>query len=224
MSKVSVIIPTLNENHGIVDVLKKIPYDGFRERGYDVEVLVVDGGSEDGTRERASWMGADVYLHEGGKASAVRRGLKESDGEYVFLIDGDGSYPPRVMVKMVEKLENGASMVLGSRFLGEIQDGSMSWLNKLGNRCLTRMANKWYPGEVSDLCTGLRGFKREELNGSVPGAGFQIEAGLHTVFAGKGMDEVPIRYSKRKGKSKLRTVDGLKIAKLLWKKRKGKGV
>ncbi|MFO7990843.1 MAG: glycosyltransferase family 2 protein [Thermoplasmata archaeon] len=224
MSKVSVIIPTLNENHGIVDVLEKIPYDGFEEMGYDVEVLVVDGGSTDGTRERAGKMGADVYLHEGGKASAVRRGLKESDGDYVFLIDGDGSYPPSVMVRMVEKLENGATMVIGSRFLGEIQDGSMSKLNKFGNRVLTRMANKWYPEEVSDLCTGLRGFKRGALNGSVPGVGFQIEAGLHTVFAGKGVAEVPIKYAKRKGESKLRTVDGLKIARLLWKKRKGKGV
>ncbi len=212
MTSISIIIPTLNECQGIEEVMERIPRDKLSQMGYRVEVLVVDGGSTDGTLDLVN----DEYLcvHPGGKAEAVRKGLQETEGELVFLIDGDGSYPPEVIPDMVKLLENGNSMVIGSRFKGSMEKGSMSIMNRFGNRVLTWIANRLYPEKTSDLCTGLRGMGRKYLN-DIPGEGFQIEAGIHTLLAGKGIAELPIDYKPRKGYSKLRTRDGFRIACLL---------
>ena len=199
MTLITVLIPTLNEAQGIAGVLDGIPVDIFESMGHDTEILVIDGGSSDGTCKIASDKGAKVILERGCKASAVRRGLRESSGEYVFTIDGDGTYPPERMVDMLVELKDGSAMVLASRLNGELCPGSMSSLNGFGNRFLTKMANGLYGVKVTDLCTGLRGFKRSSLDGrEPPGKGFEIEAGIHSLLADKGISEVPIEYRARK--------------------------
>jgi len=213
MKKLSVIIPTLNEVDGLEDVLERMPREGLMDEGYSLEEIVVDGGSSDGTRRVAKGYDVEVMVVEGGKAEAVRRGLEKCDGEYVFTIDGDGSYPPEALVRMVRELEDGVDMVLGSRFLGEMEDGAMSFKNRFGNRLLTWLANRLYDPDVSDLCTGLRGFRRSEVDvGDLVGRGFEIEASIHSSMAGGEFGEVAIDYSERFGRSKLRTLDGVKIA------------
>ncbi len=215
---VSVIIPTLNEEEGIEEVIEDIPEEGLKRLGYETEILVVDGGSSDETVEKVKEKGVDVFQAGEGKAEGVRLGFKEAQGDYVFLIDGDGSYPGEKIIDMVNELENGCDMVLGSRFAGEIQQGAMTTKNKIGNKILTFLANRLYGTDVSDLCTGLRGMDRNVLeNNKVPGRGFEIEAGIHTVFSHENISEIGIRYDKRKGTSKLKTVDGLKIAGRLFK-------
>lgn len=216
MEKVSFIIPTLDEVKGIKKVLESIPENRLKGRGYDVEILVVDGGSSDGTRKVAERYGVQVYYEKGGKASAVRRGIKECRGDHVILIDGDGSYPCDKVPMMVERLDDGSSMVLGNRFSGDVEDGAMSNINKFGNKILTFMANHLYGTDVSDLCTGLRGLKLKDMENELPGKGFEIEAGLHALMKDRNISEVPISYNKRKGESKLRLWDGLSIAKRLF--------
>lgn len=228
MRKVTVIIPTLNEADGIAEVIRGIPVDEMKHMGYKTEILVIDGGSTDGTRKIAVKAGAEVILEKGGKASAVRRGLKMSSGEYIFTIDGDGSYPPEMMIEMLEEIQNGVSMVLASRLGGDIRPGAMSSFNRFGNKLLTKLANGLYGVKVSDLCTGMRCFKKDELDGYMPvGKGFEIEASLHNYFVDKGISEVPIEYRARKGESKLKTRDGFFIAVRLlkgrFKKNKKKG-
>jgi len=216
MGKVSFIIPTLNEVEGIIQVLESIPEEELMSRGYEVETMVVDGGSSDGTRDAAKEFGVDVYYEKGGKTSAVRRGLNECQGDFVFLIDGDGSYPCNKILEMQERLENGNSMVLGNRFSGDVAEGAMSRTNRIGNKVLTSMANRLYGTDVSDLCTGLRGIIVDHLEGSISGKGFEIEAELHALMCDKNICEIPISYNKRIGESKLRVWDGLKIAKRLF--------
>ncbi len=211
MKKISVIIPTLNEVDGLRDVLERMPWDGLLDEGYSLEVIVVDGGSRDGTVEVAGGYDVELLVVDGGKAEAVRRGLEKCSGEYVFTIDGDGSYPPEALVEMVKELEDGVDMVLGSRFLGEMDDGAMSFKNRVGNKILTWLANRLYGTDVTDLCTGLRGFRRNEV-GELAGRGFEIEASVHGSFAGGELSEVGIDYSERFGRSKLKTWDGVKIA------------
>ncbi len=220
MTTVSLIIPTLNEEEGIGEVLREIPSARISDMGYELEVLVIDGGSGDATRKIAREEGAKVILERGGKAAAVRRGIRESTGEYIFTMDGDGTYPPEAMPDMLRVLGNGHAMVLGSRLKGKISSGAMSSTNLLGNRILTGLANGLYGVRVSDLCTGMRVFKRSALGEREPrGRGFEIEAGLHALLARKGMAEVPITYRNRKGVSKLKTRDGVKIAIRLFKDR-----
>ncbi len=215
MEKVSFIIPTLDEVEGVTGVIEDIPERELKSSGYEVEILIVDGGSTDGTCEVVKDYDVQVYLEEGGKASAVRRGMKESSGDYVFLIDGDGTYPCDKVSLMLDKLQNGTSMVLGNRFSGDVQDGAMSRLNRFGNKFLTSLANRLYKTDISDLCTGLRGIKSECLNGEIPGKGFEIEAALHAMMCDMDICEVPISYKERKGESKLKVRDGFKIAKRL---------
>lgn len=216
MVTVSIIIPTLNERYGIGLVLDDLPIEELEGKGYDVEVLVVDGGSSDGTQGVVVEKGYELIVEEGGKASAVRRGLEESSGRYVFTIDGDGSYPADKIVDMVSLLEDGNDMVMGSRFMGVLEVGAMTRVNKVGNRFLTWFGNRLYGTSVTDICTGLRGIDRESLDGvELPGEGFEIEAGIHTVFCDNDVEEIPIYYEKRAGSSKLKVWDGLHIAKRL---------
>jgi len=226
MSKVSFIVPTLDEVEGIKKVLNSLPEYELEEMGYEMEVLVIDGGSSDGTKSKVKETDVELYREDGGKASAVRRGLIECDGDYVFLIDGDGSYPCDKIPQMVERLENGSSMVLGSRLSGRVEEGAMTRTNKFGNKILTGLANWLYGTQVSDLCTGLRGIKKESVKGMIPGKDFEIEAGLHVLLSKEEISEIPISYKRRKGESKLRVWDGFKIAKRLFvekikKKEKG---
>jgi len=218
MKTVSIIVPTLNEAEAIKEVVDGIPTNELKKRGFQVEVLVVDGGSTDGTVKEVEDLDVKVIEEDDGKANAVRRGFDAAYGDYLFLIDGDGSYPAERIVDMVELLEECYDMVLGSRFAGVIDKGAMSFRNKIGNKILTWMGNKFYETSVSDLCTGLRGLKADELN-SIPGEGFEIEAGIHMVMSDKRIKEIPIEYEKRKGKSKLHLWDGFKIA---WRLLKGR--
>lgn len=207
------IIPTLNEVEGLRDVLERLPREALLDEGYSLEEIVVDGGSSDGTAGVAEEFEVKLMVVDGGKAEAVRRGLERCSEEFVFTIDGDGSYPPEAMVGMVRELEGGADMVLGSRFMGDMEDGAMSFKNRFGNKVLTWLANRLYDPDVTDLCTGLRGFRRSEVDaGDLVGSGFEIEASIHSAMAGGEFKEVAIDYSERFGRSKLRTRDGVKIA------------
>ncbi len=218
MKTVSIIIPTLNEVEAIREVIEDIPEDRLRSKGFATEIIVVDGGSTDGTLDRIKGLDVKVVKEDDGKANAVRRGFKVSDGDYLFLIDGDGSYPAEKIVDMVEVLENGHDMVMGSRFAGKIDDGAMSLRNKIGNKILTWMGNSLHGTSVSDMCTGLRGIRAENID-SIPGDGFEIEAGIHIMMNDKSIKEIPIKYEKRKGRSKLHIWDGFKIG---WRLLKGK--
>jgi len=220
MSSVSVIIPTLNEKEGIEEVIEDIPVERLQDDGYLVEVLAVDGGSSDGTIELLKNLDVEVIHVEGGKAKGVREALKNTIGEFIFLIDGDGTYPAEKIPIMLEELETGSDMVLGSRFKGDISDGAMSLKNRFGNRVLTWLANRLYGTDVSDLCTGLRGFRCDGIDvEDIPGKGFEIESGIHSVFSDDQICEISIDYEKRKGESKLVTMDGLSIALRLLKEK-----
>ncbi len=220
MCSVTIIIPTLNEREGIEEVIEDIPAQELQDEDFSVEVIAVDGGSSDGTTDILNDYDVEVIHSDGGKAEGVRDGLRNIEADYVFLIDGDGTYPAEEITTMMQELGNGSDMVLGNRFGGTISNGAMSTKNKIGNKILTWLANRLYGTEVSDLCTGLRGFCLDGIEpDEIPGKGFEIEAGLHTVFSDEDISEISIDYEKRKGESKLATKDGLKIALRLLKER-----
>ena len=99
---VSIIIPTLNEEMGIVETLKQIS-----KLDVDKEVLVVDGLSTDNTVRNAKLYGAKVIVEERkGKGVAMATGVKNAKSNIICFLDGDGTYPPRVIPKMLELIEN----------------------------------------------------------------------------------------------------------------------
>lgn len=216
LPRVTIIIPTLNEAETIGKVIDEIPRQAMEQAGYEVEVMVIDGGSTDGTREIAAEKGVRVIIEPRlGKGRAMRTALEMTQADFIFMLDGDYTYPPSYIVKMLELLRQTYPVVVGSRLRGQIEKGGMSRLNRIGNHLLTLLANILYQTRLSDLCTGYWGLRGEVIpNLSLLADGFDFEAELFGQLAKKGyqIGEVPIYYRRRQTPPKLRSIrDGLKI-------------
>ncbi|MGB8707163.1 MAG: glycosyltransferase family 2 protein [Dehalococcoidia bacterium] len=215
MRKISIIIPALNEEETIEKVISEIPRDELETAGFEVQILVVDNSSDDRTGELAMRAGAEVILEpKKGKGRAVRTALKSVEADFVFMLDADWTYPPSYIPEML-KLLNGSDVVIGSRLDGQLENGSMSGLNLVGNRLLSLMASVLYNKKISDVCTGYWGFKGEVVRAlNLRASGFELEAELFTCLAKKGcsMAELSIHYRKRATCPKLNIIrDGIKI-------------
>jgi len=216
LPRVCIIIPTLNEAETIGKVIDEIPGQAMEQAGYEVEVMVIDGNSTDGTRQIAEEKGARVVIEPRlGKGRAMRTALELTEAEFIFMLDGDYTYPPGYIAEMLELLRNTCPVVIGSRLRGQIEEGGMSRLNMIGNRLLTLLANVLYRTRMSDLCTGYWGLRGEVIpNLSLLADGFDFEAELFGQIAKKGyqIGEVPIYYRRRQTPPKLRSIrDGLRI-------------
>lgn len=218
--RVSIILPALDEEEAVGKVIDEIPKKDMEERGYRVEILVVDNGSTDRTREIAETKGAKIIVESAkGKGRAVRTAFEWVSGDFIFMLDADYTYPATYIPQMLEALEEGHNVVLGSRLKGQRAEGAMSKLNLIGNRLLAFIANTLYGTRISDLCTGYWGLSREVVeNLELDATGFQLEANMFTEIAKKGyrMAEVPILYRRRLTPAKLSSLkDGLRIGRTL---------
>jgi dolichol-phosphate mannosyltransferase len=221
---VSVLLPALNEEDGIGEVIDSLPRMEISNAGYDLDILVVDGHSKDRTIEIAKSKGAKVVMQDGkGKGFGVRAGFTSVSSDYLVMMDADGTYPCEYIPTFLELLSNGADVVMGSRLLGSIAEGSMTSLNRAGNRLLSFMATALYGTKTTDLCTGMWGFTREAIDAlELNSSGFEIESEMYaqSVKAGLSIHEVPICYSTREGETKLGSLRcGLRIALKLLRKR-----
>jgi len=218
--RVSVIIPTLNEADNLRFVLSAIP---------DIveEVLIVDGGSTDGTVDEARRLRPDVRIIEElrpGKGRALRTGFEEATGDILVMIDADGSMDPREIPAMVAVLESGADVVKGSRFLQGAGTDDMGWLRRSGNAGLRLLVRALFGGRYSDLCYGYMAFWRDVLpafEGDAPG--FEVETFLNVraLAAGLRIAEVPsFERNRISGESHLNTFrDGWRVLKTIFRER-----
>ncbi len=211
-----VLLPALNEERGVGSVIDHIPMATLRQRGYDVRVWVVDGRSTDSTLRIAREKGAKVFLQHGeGKGNGIRQAIDHllqgnqtlTDGSRAFImLDADGSYPADCIPKFLDALEAGMDVVLGSRFRGRVEDGAVTPLNRLGNRCLSRLASLLFGTRVTDVCTGMWAFREDAIRKfGLAAQGFDLEADLFasSCEAGVRLGEFPIEYHRRIGEPKL---------------------
>ena len=217
--QISIVIPALNEEAGIGKTIKSIPRLEIEDMGYQVQVLVVDNGSVDRTRELARQAGAQVVSEaERGKGRAFRTGLRFVEGKFVFMLDGDGTYSAEYIPEMLRLLKYN-EVIIGSRLLGRPQNGAMSRFNLIGNRLLSIMASILFRKKVSDVCTGLWGFRAEIVKAlNLKSTGFELEVELFSSLARRGCSiaELPIHYSPRATPPKLRAInDGMRIGRTL---------
>jgi dolichol-phosphate mannosyltransferase len=224
VKKVSVVLPALNEEEAIGKVIDEIPVEELAAKGYQIEIIVVDNGSTDKTAEIAAAQGAKVISEPNrGKGRAIRTGFGAVSGDFVFMLDSDFTYPAGYITQMVELLESGYDVVLGSRLRGSVEHGAMKRLNLIGNHLLAFLANLLYGTRVSDLCTGLWGFKVDVLRSlNLDAVGFELEANMLIEVAKHKyrVGEVPIQYRRRATASKLGSVKaGWMIGKTLMRKR-----
>ncbi|MFP3910408.1 MAG: glycosyltransferase family 2 protein [Archaeoglobaceae archaeon] len=219
MVEVSVVIPTLNEEGCIGSCIEKVNRV-FEEYGIEGEVVVSDS-STDRTPEIARSMGAKVvYPDKMGYGYAYLYGFSCARGEHIVMGDADNTYDFLEMPKLLEPLENGADMVLGSRLNGEIREGAMPWLHKyVGNPLLTRVLNLFFKAGVSDAHSGFRAFKRElldKLRLSSSGMEFASEMIIEAARKNARIEEVPIVYHPRVGEAKLKSFsDGWRHVKFM---------
>ncbi|MDK2782818.1 MAG: dolichol-phosphate hexosyltransferase [Thermococcaceae archaeon] len=213
-SEVTILIPTKNEEDGIGWVI-----DEFKKLGYN-NILVIDGHSTDRTREIAEAKGAKVVLQSGrGKGQAVAEAFKMIDTPVVVIIDGDGTYDPKDVEKMLQPIERGmADHVIGNRLIN-FEKGAFTRLNLIGNKIFNWFFRFIYGVEVHDLLTGYRALTRELYKSvELEKHGFEIETELtvETIAKGFRLAEVPINYYKRKGKANLHPIkDGWRIGKTI---------
>lgn len=160
--KVSVIIPVYNENKTIAEIIRRV-----KTQNIATEILVVDDGSTDGTREILESLNEDgnfriiLHSHNQGKGAAVRTGIENVNGEVILIQDADLEYDPRDYPELLRPIEEDlADVVYGSRFLGGPRRPVMFW-HMVANRMLTFLTNILYNTILSDMETGYKVFKRE---------------------------------------------------------------
>ena len=221
--KVAILIPTLNEEMSIGQVIDRMPVEDLSNKGYEMSIYVIDGNSIDRTQQIAVEKGAELILEKRpGKGAAMQTAFKRIAADYLIMIDGDNTYPPEKIVDFLDLLKN-YDIVLGSRLRGNIADGAMPKINVFGNFALTLIARALYGKKVTDVCTGFWGFRGEAVNTmKLVAQGFEIEADMFAECARHDFSiaELPIDYSKREDRPKLSSIDdGLRIGLFLFKKR-----
>jgi glycosyltransferase involved in cell wall biosynthesis len=224
-SRVSVVIPTLDEAENIGWVLERLPAEVD-------EVVLVDGRSKDGTVEAARAARPDirvVYETTPGKGAALRAGFAAARGDVIVMLDADGSMHPTELSRYLERMDEGYDLVKGSRFIEGGGTADISRLRAAGNLALLLYANRLFRCQFTELCYGFMALRASVLPRLALSAdGFEIETQIvaSAVRAGLRIAEVPsFEAARRSGQSNLRTFrDGTRVLRELLRARRSEPV
>lgn len=227
MKKITLLIPCYNEEKSIGKVIDEVPKEKLKKLGFNIEILVIDNNSKDKTAEVAKKKGARVVRElKQGKGNAIKTGFESisKNTDYVVMLDGDDTYKPYEMLRLIEPLDSGfGDVIIGSRLEGKMTKNAMSVSHRLANWFFTFMTRHFYGANVSDTCTGYFAWTKhavDVLNGHIKSKGFAIEAEMISKMAKLKLKifSVPITYDPRHGESKLHPFkDGMKITWMLIK-------
>ncbi len=224
--KLAVLIPCHNEAQSIASVVKKFPRAELEHNGYQLDIIVIDNNSTDGTADVAQEAGARIFKERAkGKGNAMRKGFAElpADTDYVVMLDGDDTYSPTEILRMVEPLDSKfCNVVLGSRLSGKMRAGSMPMGNRAFNWFCAHIVRYVYRANITDVLTGYFAWTKKAIDELYPhlvSDGFAIEMEMITKMSRLGHEIycVPISYHPRheEGASNIRPIyDGLRILKM----------
>jgi hypothetical protein len=219
---ITVLLPTLNEQNGIVETIDSIPREQLRSLGYELEVLVVDGGSKDDTFKNAKDKGAVVLSSRAGYGRQYIVGFRHAKGDIIVTADSDASYPLSEMCDYIKALvEEGLDFITTNRF-AYMKKGSMRKINWIGNIFLTICTNFLFGLKLKDSQSGMWIMKKaalERIRLTSIGMSLSEEIKIEA-FKKLKAKEVPSTYYKRKGRTKLKILDdGMRNLLFLFKRR-----
>jgi glycosyltransferase involved in cell wall biosynthesis len=199
--RLSVIIPAYNESKTLQEIVRRVQATGMVD-----EILVVDDGSTDGSRDLLSKMNSQanikVIYHERnqGKGKAVRTGIQNASGDLILVQDADLEYDPREYPNLLRPIQEGiADVVYGSRFLGAGRRPVLFW-NMVANKILTLVTNILFNNILTDMETGYKLFRRQVVqNMTLNARGFDFEPEFTAkILKSKArIYEVPITFNPR---------------------------
>jgi glycosyltransferase involved in cell wall biosynthesis len=199
--KLSVIIPVYNELNTINEILRRVEATGVVD-----EIIVVDDGSTDGSRELLAIINSQGIIkvifhdHNQGKGKAVRTGIEKASGDLILIQDADLEYDPREYPVLLRPIQEGiADVVFGSRFLGAGRRPVLFW-NMVANKILTLVTNILYNNILTDMETGYKLFRREIVgNMTLHARGFEFEPEFTAKILKRKVRiyEVPITFNPR---------------------------
>ncbi len=225
LSTFSVVIPAFNEEKGIAAIIERVLSirSSLTEAGFlGPEVIVVDDGSRDRTREVVQrFAGVRLICHaqNRGYGAALKTGLAQAGGDLIGFLDADGTYPPEHFSRLCREALAGADVVIGSRMSGE--DSQMPLTRRLGNWLFAGLVTFLGNHRVRDCASGMRVIRREVLPRLYPlpdGLNFTPLMSMRAIHEGLRLVEVPIPYSERVGASKLSVLkDGMRyLQSIVW--------
>ncbi len=207
--KVIITIPAYNEEKTISSVIKEIEVVmGNSKYRPNYQILVINDGSKDKTAEISRKAGALVYSHPQnyGLAETFRTEINtclKLKADVIVHIDADGQYLAKDIILLLEKIEEGYDLVLGSRFKGKIE--YMPFIKKIGNKAFSKVISAITKTKISDAQTGFRAFKRSiaERIDLISDHTYTQEQIIRAVREKFKIAEVPVYFAKRKDKSRL---------------------
>lgn len=213
----TILMPCLNEEKTVGGCVQEA-LQFIQENKLEAEVLVVDNGSEDASIQQAREKGARVIsCVQRGYGSALSYGISHAKGSYIIMGDCDGSYDFTESGQILEKLLQGAELVIGNRFNPQMEKGAMPGIHRyFGVPFLSAIARMRYHTKVKDFHCGLRGFPKEQLLAlQLKSSGMEYATEMIGAAAKRGyvIEQIPITLRKdgRDGASHLRTLrDGLR--------------
>ena len=225
MTVLSVVIPAYNEENGIAEIANRVLAVGpaLKKAGVDkLELLVVDDGSKDRTADVAAGIsGVTLIRHPKNKGygAALKTGFSKASGELIGFLDADGTYPPEYFPQLCQSTFNGADLVIGSRMAGA--ESQMPVTRRIGNFFFANLLSILGRQKVTDSASGMRVFKREILEQIYPlpdGLNLTPVMSTRALHEGIKIEEVPIPYSERVGRSKLSVIrDGrIFLQSMIW--------
>jgi len=204
--KISIIIPALNEEEGIEATISSIPRAELEKMGYEVQILVVDGNSEDKTAKLARKAGAEVVVEiRRGYGRAFKTGFAHAEGDIIATADADATYPVEDIPELVQTLEREGLDFLTTNRFALMDTDAMSLRRKIGNTILNLTTKILFGLNIEDCQSGMWVFRRSILDKLVlrSNTPFSQEIKIEAChFARCNWREVPIKYHIRVGRAK----------------------